>query len=87
MLVLLVENAITKSEATMPDDISRYQDIINLSRPKSKRPKMSRMNRAAQFAPFAALSGHQAIIKSSEDSQKYDAENNTDFDETISEIF
>lgn len=33
-----------------------YDDIINLERPISKNhPPMSMTNRAAQFAPFAAL--------------------------------
>ena len=40
-----------------------YDDIIRLSRPKSRRAKMSAINRAAQFAPFAALSGHEAAIQ------------------------
>ena len=35
-----------------------YDDIINYSRPVSKtRKRMSAMDRAAQFAPFAALTG------------------------------
>lgn len=35
-----------------------YDDIINYSRPVSKtRKHMSAMDRAAQFAPFAALTG------------------------------
>lgn len=37
---------------------SAYQDIINLPHFESKRyPRMSLANRAAQFAPFAALKG------------------------------
>ena len=32
----------------------KYDDIINLSRPKSLRPAMPLRDRAAQFAPFAA---------------------------------
>lgn len=40
-----------------------YDDIINLDRPISKYPKMSLYNRAAQFAPFAALSGYSDRIK------------------------
>ncbi len=33
-----------------------YEDIINLPHPVSKKhPQMSMMQRAAQFAPFAAL--------------------------------
>ena len=37
--------------------INNYNDIINLSRPVSKRPKMSLEQGSAQFAPFAALTG------------------------------
>lgn len=40
-----------------------YDDIIHLSHPTSKnRPRMSIHDRAAQFSPFAALSGHAAAI-------------------------
>ena len=36
-----------------------YEDIIRLARPLSSRHKpMARIGRAAQFAPFAALSGY-----------------------------
>ncbi len=41
-----------------------YDDIIHLPRPVSKNhPPMSRENRAVQFAPFAALTGHGAAIR------------------------
>lgn len=41
-----------------------YDDIINLPRHISKtRPKMSAIDRAAQFSPFAALTGHNAAIE------------------------
>ena len=41
----------------------RYDDIINLSRPVSrKRSPMSNYDRAAQFSPFAALTGYDAVI-------------------------
>ena len=41
-----------------------YEDIINLPHPVSKRHKpMPVEDRAAQFAPFAALTGHQAAIE------------------------
>ena len=41
-----------------------YDDIINLPHHvSSKHPQMSMMNRAAQFAPFAALTGHAAAIE------------------------
>lgn len=43
--------------------MSNYDDIINLNRPISKKHKpMSLINRAAQFAPFAALTGYDDII-------------------------
>ena len=42
----------------------KYEDIINLPHPVSKRHKpMPVEDRAAQFAPFAALTGHQAAIE------------------------
>ena len=41
-----------------------YEDIIHLSRPISKKHMpMSRENRAAQFAPFAALTGHEEALE------------------------
>ena len=40
-----------------------YSDIINLSRPVSKRPRMSLKQRSAQFAPFAALTGYKGQVK------------------------
>ena len=44
--------------------IDNYDDIINLPHHVSERhPQMSMMNRAAQFAPFAALTGHAAAIE------------------------
>ena len=43
--------------------MSRYDDIINLPHHVSKtRIPMSMENRAAQFAPFAALTGHDVAI-------------------------
>ena len=44
--------------------MSNYDDIINLPHHVSKRhPQMSMWNRAAQFAPFAALTGYDEAIK------------------------
>ena len=41
----------------------RYRDIAGYSRPVSRRHKrMSCSDRAAQFAPFAALKGHDEAI-------------------------
>lgn len=45
-------------------DIHKYDDIINLSHHvSSTRPHMSIEERAAQFSPFAALTGHEDAIK------------------------
>lgn len=44
--------------------ISKYKDIINLRHHVSKKHiPMSLESRAAQFAPFAALTGHAEAIK------------------------
>ena len=41
-----------------------YDDIIHLPHHVSKRhPQMSMWNRAAQFAPFSALTGYDESIK------------------------
>lgn len=43
--------------------MGNYDDIINLPHHVSKNhPRMSMYQRAAQFAPFAALVGHEALI-------------------------
>ena len=44
--------------------MGRYDDIIDLPAHKSKKhPPMSKLNRAAQFAPFAALTGYDAMVQ------------------------
>lgn len=41
-----------------------YGDIIDLPRPVSRtHPPMPMLNRAAQFAPFAALTGYDAAVE------------------------
>ncbi len=41
-----------------------YFEILSREHPTSKKhPRMSRMNRAAQFAPFAALTGYEESIE------------------------
>ena len=48
----------------MDKDTHRYDDIINLPHPTSaNHPRMALYDRAAQFSPFAALTGHDAAIK------------------------
>lgn len=43
--------------------MSKYDDIIHLKRPISKRECMSIENRAAQFAPFSALAGYNEACR------------------------
>ncbi len=48
----------------MSDNNHKYDDIINLPHHvSSKRPRMSMIDRAAQFSPFAALTGYDAAVK------------------------
>lgn len=48
----------------MENNEQKYADIFNMPHHVStKRPQMSQRDRAAQFAPFAALTGHDAAIK------------------------
>ena len=62
-----LENVISKS-VVIKRNMGKYDDIINLPHHESKNhPRMSNMNRAAQFAPFAALVGFSESIKNSEE--------------------
>lgn len=46
------------------DDRHKYDDIIDHPHPVSKtHPPMPAADRAAQFAPFAALTGHSAAVR------------------------
>lgn len=48
----------------MNTERNRYADIIDLPHHVSpSRPQMSLQDRAAQFAPFAALTGYDSVIK------------------------
>lgn len=50
------------NDNTIKEDFP-YEDIINLPHPVSSRhPQMPLRSRAAQFAPFAALTGHNEAI-------------------------
>lgn len=45
----------------------KYDDMIHLPHHVSaKYPQMPVQDRAAQFAPFAALTGHEEVIKETE---------------------
>ena len=46
------------------DQLTAYEDIIGREHPTSARhPRMSIRDRAAQFAPFAALTGFDDVIE------------------------
>ena len=66
----LSANATNRLEDTM----NRYDDIINLPYPfESRHPRMPLEKRAAQFAPFSALSGHGEAIE--ETARRVEVEN------------
>ena len=47
--------------------MGKYDDIIDLPHPSSKRfPRMPMAERAAQFSPFAALTGFEDYISDAE---------------------
>lgn len=67
-------------------DAHRYDDIIDLVHHTSKRhPRMPIENRAAQFAPFAALTGHaDAILRTQrmvEDRMEHEYEYGEDWED------
>ena len=46
------------------NDLHQYDDIINLPHPVSqKHPQMPAIDRAAQFSPFAALTGYEKLLE------------------------
>lgn len=68
--------------------MSAYDDIINLPHPTSaNHPRMSMHNRAAQFAPFAALTGYEDAIdeegRLTEDKIELDEQRREALDEKI----
>lgn len=49
------------------ENTHRYDDIIDLPHPVSKKhPQMPSEDRAAQFSPFAALTGYERAIREKE---------------------
>jgi len=45
-------------------DLHQYDDIIDLPHPVSqKHPQMPALDRAAQFSPFAALTGYEKALE------------------------
>ena len=52
----------------MGKKVERYSDIIDLPHHQSvRRPHMANYNRAAQFAPFAALVGYDQMVQDAAD--------------------
>lgn len=54
---------------------TNYDDIVNIDYEKVKstrHPRMSILARAAQFAPFAALTGHDEAIEETGNAHKAD---------------
>ena len=48
----------------MTESEQKYADIINMPHYTSKtRPRMTMIDRAAQFSPFAALTGYDAAVR------------------------
>ena len=46
------------------EDLHQYDDIINLPHPTSKKHhRMANADRAAQFSPFAALTGYEKALE------------------------
>ncbi len=61
-----------------------YEDIIHLPHPVSrKHPRMSIENRAAQFAPFAALTGYGAAVDETARQTDEKAELDEDYKEQL----
>lgn len=56
---------------SLEKEVFAYKDIIDLPPPELwVRPRMSRYNRAAQFAPFAALTGFDNLLRKVEQEVK-----------------
>lgn len=63
--------------------MNNYEDIINLTRPQSKHPHLGIVSRAAQFAPFAALTGYDSAVKETARLTKRKIELNDELKEII----
>ena len=61
-------NAADDQTGDLTPEVRRYADIIGLSHPVSvKHRQMSMSDRAAQFSPFAALTGYGDMIDNTAD--------------------
>lgn len=58
--------------------MKQYEDILYLPHPTSKkRPRMPKLSRAAQFAPFSALAGLETAIKDTQNMVELQTERST----------
>ena len=57
--------------------MSRYDDILYHEIPKKYKEPMQLLDRAAQFAPFAALNGHGDLIRKTQRIHEESFENNS----------
>ena len=56
-------------------EVHPYGDILNLPYPPAgRREKVSLQERAAQFAPFAALTGYEKVIRETEEAAQREME-------------
>lgn len=62
----------------------KYEFIMNLPHHTSKkRPQMSRHDRAAQFAPYAALSGYEDAVEETATKVLIEQETSTNSDDDL----
>ena len=61
----------------------KYKDIIRMEQPRLSHQRMERLNRAAQFAPFAALTGFEDEI---EETGRYTSSRAELTEDSLSEI-
>lgn len=73
-----------KAEYQKSPGIDQYEDIIHLPHHVSeKHPQMTLKDRAAQFAPFAALTGHGDVIRETEFRHVSDDMERVEYEEEI----
>ena len=63
-------------------DTHSYDDIIGLPHPTSlKHPRMAAIDRAAQFSPFAALTGYERALEQTKEAAIEKVENEIEVEE------
>lgn len=63
-------------------NLHQYDDIIDMPHPTSKKhPRMAAIDRAAQFSPFAALTGYEKVLEETKESAIERVENEIETEE------